>query len=69
MDPNATLQEIRDILSDHFQGGCELSDLHRLAELMEALDGWLAGGGFLPTQWDTHTRHKTAGLDFDINKG
>jgi hypothetical protein len=24
---------------------------YRLAELVEALDGWIKGGGFLPSSW------------------
>lgn len=27
------------------------SDVRRLCELVEALDGWIANGGFLPRRW------------------
>jgi hypothetical protein len=52
MDPNANLEELRTlvalILSEDEH---EESDALRLAELVEALDGWIAGGGFLPAAW------------------
>ena len=59
MDPNATLAKMRQlanmILSD--EGGLEdVGDLedaaHDLAEHVEALDGWLRQGGFLPKAWE-----------------
>jgi len=59
MDPNATLAKMRQlanmILSD--EGGLEdagdLEDAARdLAEHVEALDGWLRQGGFLPKAWE-----------------
>jgi hypothetical protein len=53
MDPNATLREIRELLADPVPADSGLwgSRLERLAELVEALDGWLSKGGFLPDGW------------------
>ena len=55
MDPNATLAQIREALTTYranlySKAGREA--LQDLAELVEALDGWLSGGGFLPNEWD-----------------
>lgn len=54
MDPNATLAEMRRLVgrmlddeSEHVDSG----DAVRLAALLEALDGWITGGGFLPAAW------------------
>jgi len=63
MDPNANLGELLrlvesfnedrddptpldDTLLDDFR-----ADAWRMAELVEALDGWIRGGGFLPSAW------------------
>lgn len=36
----------------------ELSHLAaRLADLVEALDGWITGGGFLPARWERGQQH------------
>lgn len=42
MDPNETLRLMRLAVKD---------DLDQLADLFEALDGWLSKGGFLPAAW------------------
>lgn len=54
MDPDANLEEQRFIIkrlldedSEHLDTG----DAVRLAELAEALDGWIKAGGFLPAPW------------------
>ncbi len=44
MDPNETLSQIRQILAHD-------RDAARLADLVEALDGWLTEGGFMPQAW------------------
>lgn len=49
MDPQATLDELRRIALEHLES--DDSDLARMAELVEALDGWLSTGGFLPRDW------------------
>lgn len=59
MDPNSNLAEqlriARDILHAFDR---ELpwddAEVTRLAELVEALDGWLSKGGFLPEAWSTN---------------
>lgn len=43
MDPNETLRRIRAAIRNDETG--------ELAELVEALDDWLSGGGFLPSAW------------------
>ncbi len=54
MDPTENLREQLQLAHDIIEGrvgimGAEKGE--RLAELVLALDGWLAGGGFLPAQW------------------
>ncbi len=66
MDPNANLSETRRIVRtiNEIQDACpddgdytdrQLQQLarhaNRLAELSEALDGWLSSGGFFPSRW------------------
>jgi hypothetical protein len=55
VDPNTTLEEIRDIVcrkDDVLAGnGDAIDDLEALADLVDALDGWLSRGGFLPAAW------------------
>lgn len=57
MDPDANLREMRTlaakILAATDAEGVELLevDAPRLAELVEALDGWIRRGGFLPAAW------------------
>lgn len=52
MDPNETLRLLREtatlVLTD---SGKDRADSVRLAELAEALDGWISKGGFLPAAW------------------
>ena len=54
MDPTANLQEQRRltaIINESIYAS-EISDAAvELAELAEALDQWISGGGFLPAQW------------------
>lgn len=55
MDPNAALEEARE-LSAQIQKDFENDkvseyDANRLAELFQALDGWLSKSGFLPSAW------------------
>lgn len=53
MDPSANLAEMRRIVARVNEGDStdHSADLVRLAELFDALDNWIAGGGFLPTAW------------------
>jgi hypothetical protein len=63
MDPNANLKELLELahhliyetenVEDMDRDALELvaHDAIRMAELLFALDGWIKGGGFLPTEW------------------
>jgi hypothetical protein len=52
MDPNACLKEIRILTEAIVNGGdSDMINCERLAELVEALDGWISKGGFLPADW------------------
>lgn len=57
MDPNANLEEQRQLRKKIVRGLEGKSakvlpaDVARLVELVEALDGWIASGGFLPRDW------------------
>jgi hypothetical protein len=55
MDPNASLREQRQLqeVLQTTENKDEYQDaLLRIAELAEALDGWLNRGGFLPRAWE-----------------
>lgn len=55
MDPDATLDDIHDLLNDILNR--DQADEHtaiELAEKVNALDQWLAKGGFLPAGWAAH---------------
>src|SRR5438309_721184 len=50
MDPNETLKRL---LEEARQGiRFARPDAMTIAELVEALDGWIRKGGFLPTDWE-----------------
>lgn len=60
MDPTANLKEQRELAARLLDGiGCHdysnlgdyEADVDRLCELVQALDGWIRRGGFLPEQW------------------
>lgn len=59
MDPNAALNELRELAAECLRNA-DTRDPNavRVAELIEGLDGWLHGGGFLPARWE----RKGAGL-------
>jgi hypothetical protein len=61
MDPDAALEELLELTDEALllfdQGGRpKPSSLHRMAELVDALDGWLGVGGYLPRRWAGGTR-------------
>jgi hypothetical protein len=65
MDPNANLAEQLRLASDLLSAGePDMDDALRLAELVEALHGWIAGGGFLPAQWQSRAADR-ARMDRD----
>ena len=56
MDPNALLQEIRDIRAFIFAEGMSESEEFQqnawnLADKIDNLDVWITKGGFLPEEW------------------
>lgn len=51
MDPNANLEEQREIVRWHASSTAMSSDYDRLADLVEALDTWLTKGGAMPSAW------------------
>lgn len=55
MDPNANLEEQLKLAKRIAESddGHSLEDGVRLAELVIALDEWLAKGGFKPARWTT----------------
>ena len=57
MDPNANLEELRELIAlnaNRPDGARDLrpDEVDRLCELVEALDDWLSKGGFLPSAWE-----------------
>lgn len=60
MDPNETLHEIREKVAEALaESGNKRADLvDELAELVDALDGWLTKGGFLPHAWTEGRDHR-----------
>jgi hypothetical protein len=60
MDPDANLVEQRRLSQDIIYD--ELLDetkANRLAELVQALDEWIKGGGFLPKAWQKNPSKST----------
>jgi len=51
MDPDAALAELRRLLRRGAEGDAVADVLPRIVELIEALDGWITRGGFLPAVW------------------
>jgi hypothetical protein len=51
MDPNANLAEQRAIAARIIAEQESSGDAARLADLVDALDGWLSNRGFLPRRW------------------
>lgn len=53
MDPNANLEEQRSLVQWLIAHPDEdtSTEAARLADLVQALDEWLTGGGFLPNPW------------------
>lgn len=58
MDPDANLAELlklaaklQDFEMPPYSGGTDEHDVHRLCELVTALDEWITKGGFLPARW------------------
>jgi len=57
MDPDANLREQLQLVKKIMRAvdkdkPVELDDVDRLVDLVDALDGWLSRGGFLPRRWE-----------------
>jgi hypothetical protein len=59
MDPNQCLKELLELLEKYREQKDRLSreDVQDLVTHIEALDGWITRGGFLPTAWNVNVRH------------
>ena len=63
MDPDAALDELLGLV-DLMAGEADVDigqrisrhEIHRVTELVEALDSWLTAGGFLPRRWRSASR-------------
>jgi len=52
MDPESNLAEQKRLIQRILDtDDVDADDARRLAELSDALDGWMCGGGFLPRAW------------------
>ena len=54
MDPDAALAELLELTRPHLDPSDQPPDpvdVARIAELVQALDGWLFMGGFVPRRW------------------
>lgn len=51
MDPNEALKQIRMIINNLDEAGEKWDDTHKLKELFDGLDNWIANGGMLPDDW------------------
>lgn len=52
MDPDATLAQIRELITQQQTDDLNDTDTANLVELIDSLDEWLTKGGFLPTEWN-----------------
>lgn len=50
MDPNTTLEELRELAREWFDS--DNDHAAQASDLFNALDGWLSRGGFLPKAWE-----------------
>jgi hypothetical protein len=51
MDPDANLKEMLELADQTLMAERADRSAMRLAELVEAMDDWLRGGGCLPEHW------------------
>ena len=59
MDPDETLRQLRRAITEYRQAADPGQKLHaadRVIDYTEALDYWLANGGFPPAAWNQATR-------------
>lgn len=51
MDPEETLRRLRVLAENAINDAVADEDAVEMAELFQAMDGWLSKGGFLPAAW------------------
>ena len=68
MDPNANLEEQLQLANCVNTGEYYHDDLHRLSELIIAMNDWLSSGGCLPDAWQENNRGKVAMSDQSARK-
>jgi hypothetical protein len=51
VDVDACLAELRALVRRSYDEHLDEADRDRVLELVDALDGWMSGGGFLPGDW------------------
>jgi hypothetical protein len=56
MDPDEALRELLRLADVELNSEQPAGDPYRMAELVQALDGWLTSGGFLPARWSSERR-------------
>ena len=55
MDPNVTLENIREIVKKwNDESSFDVSDMAIIVSHFDWLDTWLTKGGFLPQAWEKH---------------
>jgi len=52
MDPNAIVEEMRELYNEVQDSEDPLGAAIRVVELFDDLDSWLVRGGFLPHDWE-----------------
>ena len=51
MDPDATLEELRELYNDWQDGNLDPDKAGDFVTLFDNLDNWIISGGFLPKEW------------------
>jgi len=51
MDPDAALQELREMYNEVQDGGLTIEAAEYAICLFDSLDNWIISGGFLPKEW------------------
>jgi hypothetical protein len=60
MDPNATLEKIRQLTQELYTDDCDAMFVgQQIADAFQDLDAWLSKGGFLPTAWSDGRAFRT----------
>lgn len=52
MDPDANLDALLELVNSVLDGHADVDDDYfEVCELVQAMDGWISNGGFLPKKW------------------